>query len=90
MVALVVILLRATLLIAGHMNNHIKKFSPTLPKADAIAAEALRDDAAFDTEQWQRYIEQEIGFILPNVQCRYANGSSLWFDYHTVVESVAH
>ena len=50
------------------MNNHIKKFSPILPKADALAAEALKDNAAFDTEQWQRYIEQEIGFILPNVQ----------------------
>ena len=50
------------------MNNHIKKFSPILHKADALAAEALKDNAAFDTEQWQRYIEQEIGFILPNVQ----------------------
>src|SRR5690606_32473502 len=37
-------------------------------KADALVAEALWDDVAFDTEQWQHYIEQEIGFILPNVQ----------------------
>ena len=50
------------------MNNHMQQDSPFIHKADALAAEALRQDAAFDTEQWQRYIEQEIGFILPNVQ----------------------
>ena len=50
------------------MNNHIQKDSPIIHKADALAAEALRHDSAFDTEQWQCYIEQEIGFILPNVQ----------------------
>ena len=50
------------------MNNHMQQDSPFIYKADALAAEALRQDAAFDTEQWQRYIEQEIGFILPNVQ----------------------
>ncbi|MDA5132661.1 CheR family methyltransferase [Psychrobacter sp. ANT_H3] len=50
------------------MNNHMQQDSHFIYKADALAAEALRQDAAFDTEQWQRYIEQEIGFILPNVQ----------------------
>lgn len=50
------------------MNNHMQQDSLFIHKADALAAEALRQDAAFDTEQWQRYIEQEIGFILPNVQ----------------------
>ncbi|MBB3106977.1 chemotaxis protein methyltransferase CheR/type IV pilus assembly protein PilK [Psychrobacter luti] len=50
------------------MNNHIQQDGPIIHKADALAAEALRQDAAFDTEQWQRYIEQEIGFILPNIQ----------------------
>ena len=50
------------------MNNHMQQDSPFIHKADALAAEVLRQDAAFDTEQWQRYIEQEIGFILPNVQ----------------------
>ncbi|WP_413501160.1 CheR family methyltransferase [Psychrobacter maritimus] len=50
------------------MNNHMQQDSPFIYKADALAAEALRQDAAFDTDQWQRYIEQEIGFILPNVQ----------------------
>ena len=50
------------------MNNHMQQDSPFIHKADALAAEVLRQDAAFDTKQWQRYIEQEIGFILPNVQ----------------------
>lgn len=50
------------------MNNHTQKDSLMINKADALVAEALWDDVAFDTEQWQRYIEQEIGFILPNVQ----------------------
>lgn len=50
------------------MNNHTQKDSQIINKADALAAEALWNAAAFDTEQWQRYIEQEIGFILPNVQ----------------------
>ena len=50
------------------MNNHTQKDSLMINKADALVAEALWDDVAFDTEQWQRYIEQEIGFILPNVK----------------------
>lgn len=43
------------------MNNHTQKDSLMINKADALIAEALWDDVAFDTEQWQRYIEQEIG-----------------------------
>ena len=50
------------------MNNHTQKDSLIMNKADALAAEALKHDTAFDSEQWQRYIEQEIGFILPTVQ----------------------
>ena len=58
------------------MNNHTQKSSIIINKTETVLleafmqddTEALIDDTAFDTQRWQRYIEQEIGFILPTVQ----------------------
>ena len=67
---------KAAKLIAGYMNNHTRKGSIIINKAETASLESFMqddsetsiDDAAFDTQRWQRYIEQEIGFILPTVQ----------------------
>jgi len=42
----------------GNVTESIK---PTLVNASS-------QDDSLDVQQWQRYIEQEIGFVLPNVQ----------------------
>ena len=61
------------------MNHHIQKGSNSIHIVEAISVDSLmqdnvkmiRHDDYFDTRQWQRYIECEIGFILPNIQCNW-------------------
>ena len=58
------------------MNHHIQKDNNSTRIAEVASVEALLQDDAiaipydptFDARQWQRYIEREIGFILPNIQ----------------------
>ena len=47
--------------IDGHANEHIKP----------ILVEASLQENSFDVEQWRRYIEQVIGFVLPDVQLQW-------------------
>ena len=44
-----------------HGNKHIKP----------ILVEASLQNNSFDVQQWRRYIEQEIGFVLPDVQLQW-------------------
>ena len=56
------------------MNHHIQKGSIHIIEAISVDSlmqdnvKMIRHDDYFDTRQWQRYIECEIGFILPNIQ----------------------
>ena len=50
------------------MNHHIQKDSHSAYMAELVSVEALRQDDAFNNRQWQRYVECEIGFILPSIQ----------------------
>ena len=59
------------------MNHHIQKDNNSTRIAEVASVEALlQDDAnsaipydhAFNARQWQRYIEREIGFVLPSIQ----------------------
>lgn len=47
--------------IDGHANEHIKP----------ILVEASLQENSVDVQQWRRYIEQEIGFVLPDVQLQW-------------------
>ena len=47
--------------IGGHANEHIKP----------ILAKASLQENSFDVGRWRRYIEQEIGFVLPDVQLQW-------------------
>ena len=59
------------------MNHHIQKGSIHIIEATSIDSlmqdnvKMIRHDDYFDTRQWQRYIECEIGFILPTIQCNW-------------------
>ena len=58
------------------MNRHIQKDSNSIHIIEAASIESfmpenakmIRYDHDFDAKQWQRYIECEIGFILPSIQ----------------------
>ena len=58
------------------MNRHIQKDSNSIHIIEATSIESfmpenakmIRYDHDFDAKQWQRYIECEIGFILPSIQ----------------------
>ncbi|WP_372843483.1 protein-glutamate O-methyltransferase CheR [Psychrobacter sp.] len=58
------------------MNHHIQKSSNSVHIIEAASIDSLKQDHVktvrqveyFDARQWQRYIECEIGFVLPNIQ----------------------
>lgn len=50
------------------MDNRTQQDANIVDKASSDSVTALRQDDSFDTQQWQRYIEQEIGFVLPDIQ----------------------
>ena len=65
------------------MNHHLQQDNNSIYRAEVTLVEtllqedvtAIGDDYAFDARQWQRYIEYEIGFILPSIQCNWLENS---------------
>lgn len=50
------------------MDKHTQQDVNVVDKANPDLVTVLGQVNAFDTQQWQRYIEQEIGFVLPPIQ----------------------
>lgn len=55
------------------MDNRTQKDSNTSSEAnrETISAPLLSKSDMFSVQQWQRYIEQEIGFVLPDIQLQW-------------------
>lgn len=53
------------------MNNLIQTESRPIRIPKPVSARALMPKDNVDVQQWQRYIEQEIGFVLPDVQLQW-------------------
>lgn len=54
------------------MNNFIQSDTTTPRKtASPSLASVLTSEGGFDVQRWQRYVEQEIGFVLPDVQLQW-------------------
>ena len=57
--------------IAGDVNNFTQPDSNLIKAVKPSLIKGLLQADSFDVQQWQRYIEQEIGFVLPNVQLQW-------------------
>lgn len=57
--------------IAGDVNNFTQPDSNSIKAIKPSLIKGLLQADSFDVQQWQRYIEQEIGFVLPNVQLQW-------------------
>ncbi|MGP4970169.1 MULTISPECIES: CheR family methyltransferase [Psychrobacter] len=53
------------------MNNFTQPDSNPITAVKPLLIKGLLQVDSFDVQQWQRYIEQEIGFVLPNVQLQW-------------------
>ena len=50
------------------MDNRTQQDANIVDQASSDSVTALGQYDSFDTQQWQRYIEQEIGLVLPDIQ----------------------
>ena len=57
--------------IEGDVNNLTQPDNNPITAAKPSLIKGLLQGDGFDVQQWQRYIEQEIGFVLPNVQLQW-------------------
>ncbi|ERL56019.1 CheR family methyltransferase [Psychrobacter aquaticus] len=53
------------------MNNLIQPNSEHIQTTKPASVKTLMRSGDFDVQQWQRYIEQEIGFVLPDIQLQW-------------------
>ncbi len=53
------------------MNNLTQPNSEHIQTAKSASIKTLMQSGDFDVQQWQRYIEQEIGFVLPDIQLQW-------------------
>ena len=62
---------RTAAIIVGHVDNRTQPDSNLVKTITPTSANAVMHDDSLDAKQWQRYIEQEIGFVLPDVQLQW-------------------
>ena len=53
------------------MNNRTQPDRAPVNNAEFALSDALRQSGRFDAGQWQKYIEHEIGFVLPDMQLQW-------------------
>ncbi|MEN6669366.1 CheR family methyltransferase [Psychrobacter sp. B38] len=53
------------------MNNPTQSNSWPIKMPEPVVARALMQKDKIDIQQWQRYVEQEIGFVLPDIQLQW-------------------
>lgn len=53
------------------MNNLIQPNSKHIKTVKSTSVKVLMQEGDFDVQRWQRYIEQEIGFVLPDIQLQW-------------------
>ena len=53
------------------MNNHIQAEKALSNTFEPVWGDEMIQGDSANLQQWQRYIEQEIGFILPNTQLQW-------------------
>lgn len=59
------------MIIAGDVNNHTQAKKALSNTFEPVWGDEMIQGDSANLQQWQRYIEQEIGFILPNMQLQW-------------------